>query len=201
MFNSISFLLSIMRAQFVTQFKALALIAGLIILLAAQSHAGLLFNYTELMSKDEAAMIKLVEDKLNESKKSYAGKSVPLKEALQAIYSRPNSDQVIAKVIGPVASALQNEKSYEKSVKELVTEALNALKNTRAFSAKVQVTYVIFLTNLINDYKTQFETNSFYKDTVKRIADAKIKLTAAAESEISKTLKINPQSPSDIIID
>lgn len=168
------------------------------IFISFQAKAGLIFTYNELAKKNEESMMKFVDDKLKESKKSYAGKSVPLKEALQAIYSRPDSDLILSKVITPIQSELEKEKAYEKSVKDLVKEAVNALKNSRAFHPKVQATYLMFLTNLVGNLKSHLSEGEFNKEIIKKIAEAKVEPTPAAISEIKKQLQIEMKSPSDL---
>jgi hypothetical protein len=61
------------------------ILATMVSLFCLNAQAGLLFNYSQLATKDLDEMNQLVNDKISESKKAYSGKNVPLKEALQAI--------------------------------------------------------------------------------------------------------------------
>lgn len=141
-----------------------------------QAQAGLLFNYSQLALKDLDQMNKMVNEKVKESKKSGSGKAVPLKEALQAVYSRPNDDDMIEKIVAPLRSNLDELESWEKTISQLTDEAINALKNPRAFKPVVQVTYVIFLENLMAEIKPYLKTEGFEKKIVERIRDAKIEV-------------------------
>lgn len=166
--------------------------------LGGTAHAGLLFNYSQLALKDLDQMNKLVSDKVKESKKSSSGKHVPLKEALQAVYSRPNDDEMIEKVVSPLRSNLDELESWEKTISQLTDEAINALKNPRAFKPVVQVTYVVFLENLLAEIKPYAKTNGFERKMAERIRDAKIEITKEALSERKLRMMKDTTSPSEI---
>lgn len=138
-----------------------------------KSFAGLLFNYSELALKDLDQMGKLVKSKMAESKKSGGNKAIPLKEALQAVYSRSNEDFMIEKVIPPLRMQLEELDAWESSMKALTKEAIGALNNPRAFKPVVQVTYQIFLENLMAELKPR-ALESFEKSVLEQIRDAKI---------------------------
>lgn len=128
-------------------------------------------------------MNKLVQDKIKESKKADA-KTVPLKEAIQAVYSRPDSDRMIEKVINPLRLELQDLAQYERIMNDLIDEALNALTNTRNFKPAVQVTYSIFLENFMADNRRLAESDdNFERNLFRKIKKAKIKVTKEASNE------------------
>lgn len=162
------------------------------------SQAGLLYNYSQLALKDLDQMNKLVEDKVKEAKKSSSGKHVPLKEALQAVYSRPNEDEMIEKVVSSLRSNLDELESWEKSISQLTDEAINALKNPRAFKPVVQVTYVIFLENLLAELKPYLKAEGFERKMAERIRDAKIEVSKEAVGERKLRMMKDTVSPSDI---
>lgn len=161
-----------------------------------QAHAGLLFNYSQLALKDLDQMNKLVSDKIKESKKSGSGKAVPLKEALQAVYSRPNDDDMIEKIVAPLRANLDELQSWEKTVSQLTDEAINVLKNPRAFKPVVQVTYVIFLENLLAEIKPYIKTDGFERKIVERVRDAKIEVSKDAVHERKLRTMKETTSPS-----
>ncbi|WP_374078023.1 hypothetical protein [Bdellovibrio bacteriovorus] len=163
-----------------------------------QAQAGLLFNYSQLALKDLDQMNKMVSEKVKESKKSGSGKAVPLKEALQAVYSRPNDDDMIEKIVAPLRSSLDELESWEKTISQLTDEAINALKNPRAFKPVVQVTYVIFLENLMAEIKPYLKTDGFERKIVERIRDAKIEVSKEASNERKLRMMKDTGSPSQI---
>ena len=164
----------------------------------AQSHAGLLFNYSQLATKDLDQMSSLVQSKIQESKKSTSGKWVPLKEGLQAVYSRPNEDDMIEKVVAPLRSNLNDLESWEKTISQLTDEAINALKNPKAFKPVVQVTYIIFLQNLMGEVKPFMKDVGFEKSLVQRIMDAKLEISKEAANEARVRTMKTLVSPSAI---
>lgn len=170
----------------------------LFFLLSIQAQAGLLFNYSQLALKDLDQMNKLVLDKVKESKKAESGKVVPLKEALQAVYSRPNEDEMIDKVVAPLRTRLDELEAWEKTLSQLTDEALNALKNPKAFKPVVQVTYIIFLENLLSEIKPHLKKVDYDKSLAIRIRDAHIEPTKEAINERKlRTMKATT-SPSEI---
>lgn len=179
--------------------KANFVLTMLALVFCAQAHAGLLFNYSQLTVKDLDQMNKLVEDKIKESKKEAgAGKTVPLKEALQSVYSRPNDDEMIEKIVAPLRSKLDELEAWEKTVSQLTDEAVNALKNPKAFKPVVQVTYVIFLENLMAEIKPYIKDQGFERKTVEHIRDAKIELTKEAINERKLRMMKATVSPSEL---
>lgn len=174
------------------------LIALSIILFSPILHAGLLFNYSQLTLKDLDQMNQLVSDKLKESRKSTDGKTVPLKEALQAVFSRPDRDGIIDKVVGPLRTSLDAEDAWEDVLTKLTAEAINALKNPKAFKPVVQVTYHIFLENLLAEMKPYLGSEGFEKSIASQIRDAKIVVSKEAMSERKVRTMQESISPSEL---
>lgn len=168
------------------------------IILSLNLQAGLLYTYNQLTLKDLDQMNALVKNKLKESKSADAGKVVPIKEGLQAVFSRPNTDDMIEKISPPLRVALEQEEATEKVFSDLVTEALNALTNTKNFKKEVQVTYAIFLENVISEFKPNLKKENFEYKIVKRIADSGIELTKDAQKDRRLRLMQESASPSEI---
>lgn len=162
------------------------------------AQAGLLFSYHQLTLKNLDQMNTLVRNKIKESKAAYSGKTVPLKEALQSILSRPNADDMISKIMDPIRNQLDQEDAYEKIFEELIQEAINALKNTKNFKRDVQVTYAIFLENTLAELKPDIKENSFELKMIKKIADSQIELTKDARKERQLRLMSEGTSPSEL---
>ena len=161
------------------------------------AHAGLLFPYNRLALKDLDQMNALVQEKIQESRKTKGDQVVPLKEALQAIYSRPNEDFMIEKVISTLRNELDEHDAYEESMRALVKEANGALGNPKAFGAVPQVTYAIFLENIVAEFKPKASDN-FERSVLEDIRKAKITITKAAENERRLRMMKGTPSPSDL---
>lgn len=162
------------------------------------AHAGLLFTYHQLTLKNLDQMNALIKNKIKESKSAYSGKLVPLKEALQAIFSRPNTDDMINKVRDPLRNQLDQESSYEIVFEELIQEAIYALKNTKNFKRDVQVTYSIFLENTISEFKPDIKDGNFEMKMLIKISESNIILTKEARKERQLRLMTEGVSPSEL---
>ncbi|HEY8272746.1 MAG TPA: hypothetical protein VIG33_17765 [Pseudobdellovibrionaceae bacterium] len=174
--------------------KYLFILASL--LWASVSSAGLLYNYSQLTLKDLDQMNALAQKKIKEFKKD--GSIEILKEAVQAIYSRPNDDGMVEKVIPPLRHELDENEQWETTMDALVQEAVGALKNPKAFKPVVQNTYAIFLENVISDFKPFAEREGHERKTLKLIADADIELSKEAVNERKLRTMSSHKSPSEI---
>ncbi len=173
--------------------KKMTFALTLCLTLAAQ--AGLLFSYSRLALKDLDQMNKLIKDKIKESKKESGDKTMPLREALQAVFSRPNEDFLIEKVLPPLKNELDELNAWERTVKALLKESIGALTNPKAFKPEAQVTYAIFLENLVSELKPKIG-EEFEHSVLTQIRDAKIELTNEAASERHLRMMKESVSPS-----
>jgi len=145
-------------------------------LVQASAFAGLLFPYHRLATKDLDQMNQLIKDKIKESKSSGGDKTVPLKEALQAVFSRPNDDSMIEKLLPTVKGELDEHDAYEKTFRLLVKEASGALNNPKAFKSEALLTYMVFLENALAEMKPKIQ-EPFENSIFTQIRDAKIRYT------------------------
>ncbi len=167
----------------------------LLLIFSHLGHAGLLFNYSQLALKDLDQMNKLIRSKIAESKKAGGDQSVPLKEALQAVYSRSNEDFLIEKVVSPLKLQLEDLGEWEPSIRALTKEAIGALKNPKAFKPIVLSTYQVFLENLISEFKPRAQ-EAFEKSILEQIRDAKIEPPQAMVQERKLRVMKSSISPS-----
>lgn len=177
--------------------KHLILALGSFLFLSQTVKAGLIFNYSQLALKDLEQMSKLIQTKIEEARKSGGNKVIPLKEGLQAVYSRSNEDFMIEKILSPLKNELEEHNAWEKSIQDLVKEAIGALKNPKAFQPTIQITYIIFLENMMAEMRPRIG-QEFENKIVKKIRDAKIEVTKAADTERRLRVMKGASSPSDI---
>lgn len=142
-------------------------------------------------------MNKMVRTKINEAKRAGGNQVIPLKETLQAVLSRPNEDNMIEKILPAVRTELDERNAWESSVRALVKEALGALKNPRPFKPVVQVTYVVFLENLMSELKPKVGED-FENKIITQIRDAKVQITKEAANERRLRVMKETVSPSEI---
>lgn len=122
----------------------------------------------------------------------------PLKEALQAVYSRPNLDDMIQKVIAPLRTALENVDAWEKTTSSLIDEGLANLKNPKKVKPRVQATYAIMLDNFVNEFRVYADADGFEKKMLEKIKKADIDLSKEARAEIKLRVLKEPVSPSEL---
>jgi hypothetical protein len=163
------------------------------------AQAGLIANYATLATKDLDQMNELVNEKIQESEQLQDEKYVPLKEALQAVFSRPDgTDDMIDKVVGPLRTKLDELDQWENALTILVDEAVNALKHPKGVKPVNQNTYAVFLENFIAESKPYAKSNGFERKLLEKIRDAKIEMTREAKNERSlRGMKVG-DSPSDL---
>ena len=135
-----------------------------------------------------------VKSKVKEFKKD--GSPMVLKEAVQAVYARPNDDDMIEKVIQPLRTELDENDQWEPTIDSLVQEAIGALKNPKAFKPVVQNTYAVFLENIIADFKPFADKEGHERKVIKSIRDADIDLSKEAQDERYKRTMSSHKSPS-----
>lgn len=168
-----------------------------LIAMAGSAQAGLLYNYSQLSLKDLDQMSKMIQIKITESRKAGGDQVIPLKEALQAVYSRSNEDFMIEKIVSPLRNELDEHDAWNSTLDSLSKEALGALKNTKAFKPVVQVTYLIFLENLISEIKPR-GNEKFERGLLEKIAKANVKVTKEAENERRLRVMKETTSPSEV---
>lgn len=178
------------------KFEKLLSLVTLLLLIASGAQAQTLYVYNRLILKDLDQMNKLVQDKIREANES--GDKVPaLREALQAVYSRPNSDFMIEKVIGPLRTQLEEIDAYETTLRSLIDEAVQALKDPDKVKPAAQVTYQVLLENIMAELKPDV-SKPFENSIITQIRDARIRITRKAESERALNTMKKVKSPSQI---
>lgn len=173
------------------------MLSNLAFLPLAGAQSTTLYSYSRLALKDLDEMNKLVQEKIRESRASKGDRIGPLREAMQAIFARPNDDFMIDKVMSPLRNELDEHGAYESTLRSLVEESIAALKKPEKVKAAAQVTYAIMLENFLSDLKPRVN-EKFEKSVITQIRDADIELTRKAESERKLGMMKPTKSPSEI---
>lgn len=156
-----------------------------------------LYVYSRMALKDLDEVNKLVTDKISESKATTGDKITPLREAMQAVYARPNDDFLIDKVISPLRTELNEHEAYESTIKALIEEALGALKKPDKVKTAAQVTYSIMLENFLAEMKPNSK-EKFERDLITMVRDARVSLSKKAKTERQLGMMREGRSPSEI---
>lgn len=139
-----------------------------------------------------------------EASRKGADKIAPLKEGLLIVYSRPNQDGMIEKVVGPLRTEVDELEAWDKTLGDLVDEAVAALKDPKEMKATDQVTYAIFLENIVTEFKPRAKEEGFEKSLLTKIAEANIEMSREAKNErLSRTMKeqVSPSRTAALALD
>lgn len=145
-------------------------------------------KFTELQIKDYDQMTQMVEEKVNESKAiaikmqekglDEEGDEVAiakLKDALELILSRPNKDNMVAKLAPLVRTELNNYSAFESTMSSIATQAVQAIGN-ESLSIVQRSTAVFVLENILSEVKPVLSRNEEFRNMVRMIRDAKIEI-------------------------
>lgn len=155
-----------------------------------------LYSYDRLILKDLDQMNRLVRDKIRDSRKG-GDKAGPLREAMQAVYSRPNDDFMIEKVVTPLKSELEEADGWESTMKSLVDEAVGNLRNPEGLRDEAQITYAIMLENIMAELKPDVK-GPFEHGIFTQVRDSNIALTKKAQNKRALGIMRAVKSPSEM---
>ena len=101
-----------------------------------------------------------------------------LREAMKLIYSRPDSDNMVAKLTSEVRRELLSYSAFEDTVASVANEAINNAKNTNN-SPSVQSTALFILENVLGQIRPEIANNNnqLLRRVMEKIRDAHIKIS------------------------
>lgn len=167
------------------------------------------YKYNELMIKDYDEMLAMVQsfakkarDAVGEDESSGRDAEAveQLREALKLIYSRPDSDNMVAKLVTEVRRDLIGFSAFEDSISSIAAEAVENVQNKKAATG-VQSTSLFILENILGQIHPEIAGNADLRRVAERIRDAKLKVT----DDIIKDRKLRgmfkTRNPSEIAAD
>lgn len=156
-------------------------------------------NYKNLATQDLDQVSDLIQVKLNEYAKS--GNLQQLREAALIVFSRPDEDGMLEKVIASVRNPLEEEVQWQNTIEILARQSVETMQKAEGSQAD-QVTAGIVLENIIAEYKPafikQYHTGGFETDVVHFIADSGVSYSKAASKERGLYLMRSNLNPSQI---
>ena len=166
-----------------------------------------MFKYNELMIKDYDEMLKLVQGQVKKSRAVGSNTSDDnvndaeaiehLREALKLMFSRPNSDNMIAKLMPEVRRDLSGYSAYEDSVSAITAEAIEFLKNDKAATSQ-QATAIFVLENILSEIRPEAANNDDLRRIIERIRDAKVKISSDVVKDMKLRGMYKTKNPSDM---
>jgi hypothetical protein len=162
------------------------------------------YKYNELMIKDYDEMTKMVQTLLRQSRTATTredsggeGEAVEyLGRALKLIFSRPDSDNMVAKLVGEVRRDLQGYNSYEDCIAALAAEAVRNVQNTDG-TISTQATALVILENLMGEISPAVRNgDKTLLRVVKMIHSADLKPSSEVKRDRRMRGMFRSQSPS-----
>lgn len=163
------------------------------------------YKYSELMIKDYDEMLKMVQDMADKakhatSKEDTGGEGEAVEwygRALKLIFSRPDSDNMVAKLVNEVRRDLQGFNAYEDSIDGLANEALRNAANDD-LPVSVQSTALVILENILSEIKPSVDGgNADLRRVMQRIRDAKLRISADVKKDRRMRGMFLTKNPSD----
>jgi hypothetical protein len=159
------------------------------------------YVYSQLMMKDYDEMQSDVKDRVQAAEavgdSDIDEAKAKLKDALQLTLSRPNNDNMVAKLVPLVRTPLRNIEAFESTLDEVVTQAIGTAKDQKARLTD-QATSFIILENILSELKPEVKTNEKMRAIVAKIRDAKIEISKKIKTELKmRAMLKTSESPSD----
>lgn len=156
-------------------------------------------TYKNLATLDLDQMNDLLQVKINDYGQQNNIQS--LREAAMIVFSRPDDDAMVEKIVSAVRNPLEEEGQWSSTIESLVRQSVETLKNSEAPQAD-QVTAGIILENILSEFKPlfirQYKTGGFETDIVNSIAAADVEYSKGASKERGLYLMRNNLNPSQI---
>lgn len=167
------------------------------------TYNGRFYKYSELVIRDYDEMSKVVTRHVKAARKMTSGENedesgaqAELREALKLIFSRPNSDNMVAKLTPEVRRELVGMNVYESTIHSLTKEGIAAL-NDDNLPVVTQATYLFMLENILSEIKPEAQNNNDLRTSIEMIKEAKIKLSDEVKRDRKMRSMYPPFDPSE----
>ncbi len=165
--------------------------------MASVASAQLKFNYSNLILKDLEQMGQYVSSKLKTYEQDTTS-TLPLKDAVEYVFSRPDDDGLIDKLLPPVRQQLAAAEEWHKVLVQLTNACITITKDPDKHKVREQITALVMLENIIAEVKPDAKEAGLERDLLKKIADADISVSRKARSERKLRSMKGFRSPSEI---
>lgn len=188
--------------------RSLYIIGFLVPLFISTSTFATLYKYSELELKSYDELIKEVRDKITKAQETEenamkeAGDDVQydtsasifiLKDALRMIFSRPNKDNMIDKLLPEVRALLVEYGAYYDSINDLAVESVSGLKQKLPIVYKS--TYIFVLENIMSEFRPNLKSNEEVKKIFFYIRDSKASVPDDVRLDRKLRSMFNSQNP------
>lgn len=182
-------------------YSLMTFLLSLTFIISVKPAAAKVYDYKQLQSKDYDEMIAIVRTQIKQSKKSAAEDDdsaavFHLKEGLRIVMSRPNTDNLIPKLLPELRKELVQFEAYDGQMVELVDEAVDRVTDDKASTAD-RTSALFMLENIMAEIKPELSTNEKYKAVYEKIRDAKIKVPVEVKNDRKVRGMFQSESPSE----
>jgi hypothetical protein len=142
------------------------------------------YKYSDLLIRDYDEMSKEVQVRIRNAHKANkdgedsngdAAAIEELRDALKLIFSRPNSDNMVAKLTPDVRRELSGFSAFEDTISSLTAESLGIADDKNA-TVSQRSTALFILDNILSEIRPEIGGNEDLRRVVQRIADAHVKI-------------------------
>lgn len=163
------------------------------------------YKYSDLVIRDYDEMNRAVQKHVRNAQKAIKkggdeGEREAIEEmrdALKLILSRPNSDNMVAKLTPEVRRELSAFSAYEDTMASLAAECLVRVKDQNLTVAR-RSTDLFVLENMLNEIHPEIQRNEDMQRIVKRIADAHIQIDGDVINDRKIRSMFKTRNPSDM---
>lgn len=118
-----------------------------------------------------------------------------LSEALTYILSRPDKDNMLAKLLPTVRKELINYNAYETSLSLVATDAITAIQSQK-LPATYKATSVFVLENIMSQVQPLISTNKDMRAIIEKIRDAQLEIPSKVINDRKLKSMFKTSSPS-----
>lgn len=126
------------------------------------------------------------------------GAKQELAHAMRIILSRPDSDNMVAKLIPEVRREMALFGNYNDLLDTLANEGIKAFDSEMKMSVEMQTTYTFYLENLLGELQPMIKEDERARAIVERVRDAKIKVPYEVMAERKLQGMFLTESPSEV---
>lgn len=163
------------------------------------------YKYNELMIKDYDEMFEMVQSFVNKAKEAAGEDGTAnedeaishLRNGLKLILSRPDSDNMVAKLVPEVRRMMLGFNAYESSVSMIADEALDYVASKNA-APSIQSTSLFILDNILGEIRPEIGSNAQLRTVAERIRDADLSVSKDVQKERKIRGMFSTKSPSDV---
>lgn len=164
------------------------------------------YKYNTLMIKDYDEMSSLVQGHIKKARELSDGSGDDssrdaeaiehLREALKLVFSRPNSDNMVAKITPELRRELTGFSAYEDTISGIVAEALRQAGNAEG-TVSQRSTSLVVLENVLSEIRPESQNNADLRRVIERIKDAKLKISDDVKKDRKVRSMFETKNPSD----